>query len=61
MKLGKIEAYSVQNEESQPVAWRLRDEEPGMKPRWVYYDEDDFVKGVIPHEVFPKLQKLYTK
>jgi hypothetical protein len=61
MKLGKIEAHSVQDEESQPVAWRLRDEEPGMKPRWVYYDEDDFVKGVIPHEVFPKLQKLYTK
>lgn len=61
MKLGKIEAHSVQSEESQPIAWRLRDEEPGMKPRWVYYDEDDFAKGVIPHEVFPKLQKLYTK
>ena len=57
---GYVKADQPQAEQ-EPVAWRLFDDDPipGTKPKWVYYDKDDFVNDVDPTEHF-QLECLYT-
>lgn len=58
---GYVKADQQPQGDQEPVAWRLFDDDPipGTKPKWVYYDKDDFVNGVDPTEHF-QLECLYT-